>query len=100
LSRLVLTFAIAVFRAVTPSCAGLTFVRSSSDDLSAATSSQPAVVGAAVVVGAAGVAGAALVALGLVWLGVELVPQLPRTQSRATAATAADADRRARTSRI
>jgi hypothetical protein len=84
LSRLVLTLAIAVFSAVTPSSAGLTFVRASRDDLSAATSSQPAVVGETVVVGASVVAGAAVVADGLVWLGVELVPQLPRTQSRAT----------------
>jgi hypothetical protein len=94
-----LTLAIAVFSAGTPSCAGLTFVRSPSDDLSAATSSQPAVVGVAVVVGAAVAAGGAVVALELVWLDVELVPQLPRTHSTATA-TAADADRRAQRSRI
>jgi hypothetical protein len=94
-----LTLAIAVFSAATPSCAGFTFVSASSDDLSAATSSQAAAVDAAVVGAAAVVAGAA-VAGGLVWLGVELVPQLPRRQSRATAATAPDADRRARTSRI
>jgi hypothetical protein len=62
--------------------------------LSAATSSQAAAVGAAVVGAAPGVAGAAVVG-GLVWLGVELVPQLAMTQSRATAATAPDADRRA-----
>jgi flagellar basal body rod protein FlgC len=41
-----------------------------------------------------------VVAGGLVGLGVELVPQPPKTQSRATAATAADADRRAQWSRI
>ncbi|HWI01696.1 MAG TPA: hypothetical protein VNT27_15320 [Propionibacteriaceae bacterium] len=98
-SRLVLTLAIAVFSAATPSSAGFTFVSASSDDLSAATSSQAAAVGPAVVGAAAVDAGAAGVG-GLVWLGVELVPQLPRTQSRATAATAADADRRARWSRI
>jgi hypothetical protein len=41
-----------------------------------------------------------VVAGGLVGLGVELVPQPPKTQSRAAAATAADADRRAQWSRI
>jgi hypothetical protein len=66
--------------------------------LSAATSSQAAAVGAAVVVGAAVDAGEAVV--GLVWLGVELVPQPAKTQSMATAATAADVDRRTRRSRI
>jgi hypothetical protein len=68
LSRLVLTSAIAVVSALTPSWAGLTLVRASSDDLSAATSAQ-AVVGAAGV-GEVGV-GAAVVAGGLVWLGPE-----------------------------
>jgi hypothetical protein len=67
--------------------------------LSAATSSQAAAVGAGAV-GAAAVVAGAVVAGGLVGLGVELVPQPPKTQSRATAATAADADRRAQWSRI
>ncbi|HEX3198012.1 MAG TPA: hypothetical protein VHR39_10715 [Propionibacteriaceae bacterium] len=69
-------------------------MRASSDDLSAATSSQAAAVGAAVDAGAAGDAGAAVVG-GLVWLGVELVPQPAMTQSRAMAATATDPDRQA-----
>jgi len=58
-SRLVLTFAIAVFSAATPSCAGFTFVSASSDDLSAATSSQAAAVDAPVA-GAAAVVACAL----------------------------------------
>jgi hypothetical protein len=86
-----LTSAIAVVSALTPSWAGLTFVRASSDDFSAATSAQ-AVVGAAVV--AEVVVGAVVVAGGLVWLGPELVPQLVSTQSRATARTAANSNRR------
>jgi hypothetical protein len=72
-------------------------VRASSDDLSAATSAQAVVVSA--VVGEA-VVGAAVVAGGLVWLGAELVPQLVNTQSRATAATAGNTNRRERWSRI
>jgi hypothetical protein len=76
-----------VVSALTPSWAGLTFVRASSDDLSAATSAH-AVVGADVV--GEVVAGAAVVAGGLVWLGPELVPQLVSMQSRAMAATAAN----------
>jgi hypothetical protein len=82
---------------VRPSSAGLTFVRASSDDLSASMSSQAAAV--ASVVGGEVVA-AAVVAGGLGWLSEELVPQLVNTQSRATAANAADADRRARRSFI
>jgi|SRR5512133_2260139 hypothetical protein len=97
-SRLVLTLSIAVFSAATPFCAGFTSVRALSADLSAATSSQAAAVGAAVVVGVPVVAGTA-VGGGLVWLGVELVPQLPVTHSRTAAATAADATRPARRSR-
>jgi len=99
LSRLVLTSAIAALSAATPSCAGLTCVSASSDDLSAATSSQPAFVDAALGV-AAVVAGAGVGAGGFVWLGAELVPQLARRQIKATAAAAADADRRALWSRI
>ena len=57
-SRLVLTLAIAVFSAATPSCAGFTFVSASSDDLSSATSSQAAAADALVVGAAAVVAGA------------------------------------------
>jgi hypothetical protein len=76
-----------VVSALTPSWAGLTLVRASSDDFSAATSAQ-AVVGAAVV--GEVVVGAVVVAGGLAWLGAELVPQLVSTQSRATAATAAN----------
>jgi hypothetical protein len=92
LSRLVLTSAIAVVSALTPSSASLTCVRASRDDLSAATSAQ-AVVGVAVV--GVAVVGAAVVAAGLDWLGSELVPQLVSMKSRPTASTAAKPDRRA-----
>jgi len=53
--------------------------------------SAQAVVGAAVV--GAALVGAALASGGLVWVGAELVPQLVSKQSRATVASAADADR-------
>ena len=96
-SRLDLTFSIAVIRAATPSSAGFTFARASSDDLSSATSAHAAA-GAAVVGGAAAVE-EAVAAGGLVWLGVEPVPQLASKHSRVATATAADADRRARLSR-
>jgi len=76
-------------------------VSASSKDFSAATSAHASdgeVVGAALV-------GAALAAagpdwLGLVWVGAELVPQLVRMHSSATAATALNEDRWAPRSRI
>ncbi|HMI32855.1 MAG TPA: hypothetical protein VK499_01855 [Propionibacteriaceae bacterium] len=66
--------------------------------MSSQAAAVPSVVGAAVVGGE--VVAAAVVAGGLGWLSEELVPQLVSTQSRATAASAADADRRARRSFI
>ena len=73
----------------------LYLVSASSDDLGAATSAQAAV-GSAVVGGALvgpALAGAALASGVLVWVGAELVLQLVSTQSRAAAASTADADR-------
>src|SRR5215203_4365167 len=97
LSRLVLTSAMAVVNALTPSSVSLTCVSASRDDLSAATSAQAAV-GVAVVGVAVG--DAAVVAAGLFWLGSELAPQLVSMKSRPTARTAAKPDRGARWSRI
>jgi hypothetical protein len=88
---------IAVVSVPTPSCKGLTFVRASSEDLSAATSAQAS---AGVALVCAEVAGAAVVSGGLVELGVELGLQLARMLSRTVTATAPDRDRRARPNRI
>jgi hypothetical protein len=62
--------------------------------------SAQAAAGAAAVVDAATVGAAAVAAGGLLWVGVEIVPQPARTQSTATAAPAAIEGRRGRWSRI
>lgn len=92
LSRFALTLAIAVVRAATPSCVGLTCVSAVSEDLSAATSAHAVVDGEAVV--SVAVVGAAAVAVGPAWLGAELVPQLVKMHSKETAATVPKKDRR------
>jgi len=101
LSKFVFTLSIAVFNAVTPSCSGFTLLSASSEDLSAATSAHASVAAPdgegeldAAVVDAA-VAGGELAPL-----GAELPPQLVRAHSRATAATALGANRRAKRNRI
>jgi hypothetical protein len=90
-----------VFNAETPSCSGFTLVSASSEDLRAATSAHASVdapdgegeLDAAVV--DAGVAAGELASL-----GAEVPPQLVRAHSRATAATALDANRRLERNRI
>jgi hypothetical protein len=101
LSRFVFTLSIAVFNAVTPSCSGFTLVSASSEDFSAATSAHASVAapdGEGEL--AAAVDDAAVAAGELASLGAELPPQLVKAHSRATAATALGANRRAERNRI